>query len=91
MLFFLERMGRVIRGNDLNQPIEVEALRPRLRDAAHDSDIGEPQLLFRMGYGPAVAAAVRAERWRFSYGRKLTPARVARFAFARLSRRGAGY
>jgi hypothetical protein len=36
----------------LNQPIEVEELRPRLRDLLGES--GFPQLLLRMGYGPEV-------------------------------------
>jgi hypothetical protein len=41
----------------LNQPIEVAALRPRLREAlALD---GFPQLLLRFGYAPAGRPAVR--------------------------------
>jgi hypothetical protein len=41
----------------LNQPIEVAALRPRLRDEAGVA--GVPQLLFRIGYGPRIAPSVR--------------------------------
>ena len=41
----------------LNQPIEVEALRPRLRAALGLT--GTPQLLLRAGRGPAVAPAAR--------------------------------
>lgn len=41
----------------LNQPIEVSALRPRLRDAAGID--GQPQILLRMGYGPDMPPAVR--------------------------------
>ena len=43
----------------LNQPIEVESLRPRLRERSLDSAMGMPQLLFRMGYGPPIEPAVR--------------------------------
>ena len=28
------------------------------------------------------AAAIRAQRWRFNYGRKLTPSRIAEIPFA---------
>ena len=41
----------------LNQPIEVEALRPKLRDAVDIT--GFPQLLLRMGYGPEVRPTPR--------------------------------
>lgn len=41
----------------LNQPIEVDRLRPRLKAAAGLSGI--PQLLFRIGQGPEVPPAVR--------------------------------
>ena len=41
----------------LNQPVEVDHLRPRLRAAAGASGI--PQLLLRIGRGPAIAPAVR--------------------------------
>lgn len=41
----------------LNQPIEVDALRPRLRDAAGMS--GFPQILMRMGFGPKAGPTVR--------------------------------
>ena len=41
----------------LNQPVEVEQLRPRLREALGISGI--PQLLMRFGYGPEVRASVR--------------------------------
>lgn len=41
----------------LNQPIEVEALRPRLRDALDLT--GFPQILLRMGYGPDVRPTPR--------------------------------
>lgn len=41
----------------LNQPVEVDALRPRLRDAAGLA--GHPQLLLRLGRGPAIPPAVR--------------------------------
>jgi hypothetical protein len=41
----------------LNQPIEVEELRPRLRDTIGHT--GFPQLLLRMGYGPAIPPAPR--------------------------------
>lgn len=41
----------------LNQPVEVDELRPRLRDAAGLR--GLPQLLMRIGPAPAIAPAVR--------------------------------
>lgn len=41
----------------LNQPIEVDALRPRLRGAAGLK--GWPQVLFRVGKGPHIAPAIR--------------------------------
>jgi len=41
----------------LNQPIEVEELRPKLRDAVDIT--GFPQLLLRMGYGPDVRPTPR--------------------------------
>lgn len=41
----------------LNQPVEVEALRPRLRSAA--ATAGVPQLLLRIGRGPEVPPTVR--------------------------------
>jgi nitroreductase len=41
----------------LNQPIEVPELRPRLREAV--GEVGFPQLLFRMGYGPEVRPTPR--------------------------------
>jgi hypothetical protein len=41
----------------LNQPIEVEELRPQVRQAL-DSD-GYPQLILRMGYAPEVRATPR--------------------------------
>jgi len=41
----------------LNQPIEVETLRPRLGDVAGTRRV--PQLLMRFGYGPATGPAVR--------------------------------
>ena len=41
----------------LNQPIEVDRLRPRLRDAVGTR--GMPQLLFRVGRGPAITPAAR--------------------------------
>ena len=41
----------------LNQPVEVDALRPRLRHAAGVE--GYPQLLLRIGRGPEISPAVR--------------------------------
>lgn len=41
----------------LNQPVEVESLRPRLRDALDAT--GFPQLVLRFGYGPEVRATPR--------------------------------
>jgi hypothetical protein len=41
----------------LNQPIEVESLRPRLREALDTT--GYPQLILRMGYGPEVRPTPR--------------------------------
>jgi hypothetical protein len=41
----------------LNQPIEVEELRPRLQDAI--GTVHLPQLLLRFGYAPPTAAAAR--------------------------------
>jgi hypothetical protein len=41
----------------LNQPIEVESLRPLLKEAIGTSCM--PQLLMRFGYGPALKATVR--------------------------------
>jgi nitroreductase len=41
----------------LNQPVEVEQLRPRLREVVGTSCI--PQLLMRFGYGPEVRHSVR--------------------------------
>lgn len=41
----------------LNQPIEVEMLRPRLQEAVYSTRI--PQLLMRFGYGPKVHATAR--------------------------------
>ncbi|HYG98917.1 MAG TPA: hypothetical protein VD837_07285 [Terriglobales bacterium] len=41
----------------LNQPIEVEGLRPKLRDALELT--GFPQILLRMGYGPEVRPTPR--------------------------------
>lgn len=41
----------------LNQPVEVESLRPRLRDAIGAK--GSPQLLIRMGFGPNASCSVR--------------------------------
>lgn len=41
----------------LNQPVEVDRLRPQLRDAAGVSGI--PQLLLRVGRGPKIPPAVR--------------------------------
>jgi nitroreductase len=41
----------------LNQPIEVEELRPKLRDAVDIT--GFPQILLRMGYGPEVRPTPR--------------------------------
>ncbi len=41
----------------LNQPIEVESLRPKLRDAVDIT--GFPQILLRMGYGPEVRPTPR--------------------------------
>lgn len=41
----------------LNQPIETEALRPRLRDAAGLA--GQPQLLFRIGRAKLIDPAIR--------------------------------
>lgn len=41
----------------LNQPVETEHLRPRLRDAAGVS--GHPQLLLRLGRAPEIEPAVR--------------------------------
>jgi hypothetical protein len=41
----------------MSQPIEVEALRPRL--AAIPDVRGVPQLLFRMGHGPVVPTSAR--------------------------------
>ncbi|MDH3317463.1 MAG: nitroreductase [Gammaproteobacteria bacterium] len=41
----------------LNQPIEVDALRPRLREVAGVK--GFPQILMRMGFGPKLAPTVR--------------------------------
>jgi hypothetical protein len=43
----------------LNQPVEVEALRPRLADAIGRSG-SYPQLVMRFGYGPDVAHSPRA-------------------------------
>lgn len=48
----LQACAAGIASSYLNQPIEVEALRPRLRDLLRAS--GFPQLLLRMGYGPEV-------------------------------------
>jgi hypothetical protein len=44
-------------GSFLNQPIEVEHLRPKLRDALDIT--GFPQILLRMGYGPEVRPTPR--------------------------------
>jgi hypothetical protein len=41
----------------LNQPVEVETLRPRLRQAIGTNAM--PQLLMRFGYGPKIDASVR--------------------------------
>ncbi len=41
----------------LNQPIEVEELRPRLREALDTT--GHPQVILRMGYGPEVRPTPR--------------------------------
>ena len=41
----------------LNQPVEVDELRPRLAAAAGVQ--GVPQLLFRLGRGPQIQPAVR--------------------------------
>lgn len=43
----------------LNQPIEVDELRPRLATALGDG--GVPQLLLRLGYGPAAAPTHRRD------------------------------
>lgn len=53
----LTGVGEGLTASYLNQPIEVEALRERLR-ATIKVD-GEPQLLLRMGRGPRVAHAPR--------------------------------
>jgi hypothetical protein len=44
-------------GAYLNQPVEIEQLRIRVRDAIGTRFM--PQLLMRFGYGPAVPATVR--------------------------------
>ncbi len=44
-------------GSFLNQPIEVEELRPRLREALDTT--GHPQTILRMGYGPEVRPTPR--------------------------------
>lgn len=41
----------------LNQPVEVDTLRPRLRQVAGVK--GFPQILMRMGFGPEIAPSVR--------------------------------
>jgi hypothetical protein len=41
----------------LNQPIEVESLRPRVREALNTT--GYPQLILRLGYGPDVRPTPR--------------------------------
>lgn len=43
----------------LNPPVELEVLRPRLRDVSKCN--GHPQLLMRFGYGEQVAPTVRRE------------------------------
>jgi nitroreductase len=43
----------------LNQPVEVDELRPRLADAIGRGD-SQPQLVMRFGYGPEVAHSPRA-------------------------------
>ena len=48
---------------------EVERLREALTEIAAFNDI----------WANVAAAAIRNERWRFSYGRKATPARIADF------------
>lgn len=48
-----------LQGSYLNQPIEVASLRPRLRELVGRS--GFPQLLLRLGYGPAVRATPRRD------------------------------
>ncbi len=41
----------------LNPPVEIERLRPRLRELAQCK--GTPQLLMRFGYGPSTATTIR--------------------------------
>lgn len=56
-LAFLEVASAGLTAAYINQPVESALLRPRLRQAARLSGI--PQLLLRIGRGPAVPAAVR--------------------------------
>ncbi len=53
----LSATSAAIRSSFLNQPIEVDALRPELARAAGVE--GYPQLLLRFGYGPLVERTVR--------------------------------
>lgn len=53
----LSATSGAIRSSFLNQPIEVDALRPELARTAGIS--GYPQLLLRLGYGPLVERTVR--------------------------------
>lgn len=53
----LEAQAAGISASYLNQPIEVEELRPRLMETLGRK--GHPQLLLRLGYGPPIAPAPR--------------------------------
>jgi hypothetical protein len=54
---FLRAVAGGVSMSLLNAPIEVRALRPRLRDLLGQE--GHPQLLLRLGYGPDVRATPR--------------------------------
>lgn len=53
----LEVAAAGLTGAYLNQPVEVDALRPRLAEAIGEG--GLPQLLMRIGRGPAIEPAAR--------------------------------
>ena len=53
----LEATARGLTAAYVNQPVEVEPLRPRLREVAGVA--GLPQLLLRIGRGPGITPAVR--------------------------------
>jgi nitroreductase len=58
-LLLLEATAAGVRAAFLNQPIEVPALRPRLREASGVA--GVPQLLLRLGLAPEAAASARRD------------------------------